>query len=379
MTGKRVILVANTSWFLYNYRLSFARALQHAGYNVLCCAPEDRYSSKLEEAGFRWQPLNLGRQSLAPWKELASLRSLMQIYRGERPAIAHHFTIKPVIYGSLAARWVRVPMVVNDITGRGYIFQARGVRGQILSRLGQVLYRQAFRHPNHALVFENEVDREDFETRSLLTTTHVHLIEGAGVDTDYFIPPPSREPTETPLAVLPARLLWEKGVGVLVDAVRLLPKETRLRVALVGEPDPGNPGAIDVGTLEAWHAAGPVEWWGFRQDIRQVYWESDMVVLPTMYNEGVPTALMEAAACGLPLVATDNPGCRSVVANNHNGFLVPPNNPEALANALDKLAKNPTLRDRMGAAGRAWALERFTHRKINAQRLAVYEALSAAG
>lgn len=125
-----------------------------------------------------------------------------------------------------------------------------------------------------------------------------------------------------------------------------------MRVALVGEPDTGNPGAIDVGTLQAWHDKGPVEWWGFRQDIRQVYWESDIVVLPTVYNEGVPTALMEAAACGLPLIATDIPGCRSVVSDTLNGFLVPPNNPEALAKALDKLAKNAMLRDRMGAAGR---------------------------
>jgi glycosyltransferase involved in cell wall biosynthesis len=225
------------------------------------------------------------------------------------------------------------------------------------------------------VVFENEVDRADFKDRDLLTTDHVYLIEGAGVDTDYFFPPPSRAPAEIPLAVLPARLLWEKGVGVLVEAMSLLPKETRLRVALVGEPDPGNPGAIEVGTLEAWHENGPVEWWGFRQDIRQVYWESDIVVLPTMYNEGVPTALMEAAACGLPLIATDIPGCRSVVANGHNGFLVPPNNSEALAKALDKLAKNATLRDRMGAAGRDLVLKRFTHQKINTQRLAVYKDL----
>ncbi len=289
MTNKRVVLVANTSWFLYNYRLSFAQTLQRAGYDVVCCAPEDRFSSQLEDAGFRWNRLDLGRQTLSPWTEIPSIRLLVQLYRQERPDIVHHFTIKPVIYGSLAARWVKVPAVVNDITGRGYIFQAQGQRGRILTWFGEALYRQAFRHPLHAVVFENDVDHKDFQDRNLLATPHIHLIEGAGVDTDYFFPPPSRPPTKTPLAVLPARLLWEKGVGVLVDAMRFLPKETKLRVALVGEPDTGNPGAIDVGTLQAWHDKGPVEWWGFRQDIRQVYWESDIVVLPTVYNEGVPT------------------------------------------------------------------------------------------
>lgn len=190
MTNKRVVLVANTSWFLYNYRLSFAQTLQRAGYDVVCCAPEDRFSSQLEDAGFRWNRLDLGRQTLSPWTEIPSIRLLVQLYRQERPDIVHHFTIKPVIYGSLAARWVKVPAVVNDITGRGYIFQAQGQRGRILTWFGEALYRQAFRHPLHAVVFENDVDHKDFQDRNLLATPHIHLIEGAGVDTDYFFPLP---------------------------------------------------------------------------------------------------------------------------------------------------------------------------------------------
>jgi glycosyltransferase involved in cell wall biosynthesis len=372
MAAKKVIFVANTSWFLYNFRLAFARELQRQGFEVLLCAPEDSYSARLQGAGFRWIDLNLGRQTLSPWTELPALRALQAVYENERPHLVHHFTIKPVIYGTLAARRAGVPAAVNDITGRGYTFLGQSAKARLLNRLVRGLYKRAFRHPNHALVFENETDRQDFLDKNLVHTSQVYLIEGAGVDTAFFTPHRREDQAEPPLVVLPARMLWDKGVEILVQAARLLRGKVPVRVALVGEPDPGNPASIDEAALQAWDDEGIVAWWGFRQDMRQVYRESDIVTLPTMYGEGVPTVLMEAAACGLPLIATDIPGCRNVVFPEENGLLVPPGNPDALADAIARLAEDPALREKMGSAGRTLALTRFSVKKINAERLAVY-------
>jgi glycosyltransferase involved in cell wall biosynthesis len=175
--------------------------------------------------------------------------------------------------------------------------------------------------------------------------------------------------------VLPARMLWDKGVGVLVDAARILHPRVQVQVALVGEPDSGNPGTVDPGILRQWHAEGVVEWRGWRSNMEKIYQESHIVTLPTTYGEGVPTVLLEAAACGRPLVASDTPGCRQVVQDGVNGFLVPPNDPQALAEALERLVCDPELRGRMGAAGRELVLQKFTHAQINAATLDVYARL----
>lgn len=369
----KVLFVANTSWFLYNFRLSFAQELRDQGAEVVLCAPRDRFTALLEQAGFRWLELRLGRQTLLPWQEIASISQLVRIYRREAPDLVHHLTIKPVIYGTLAARWAGVPAVVNGITGRGYAFLGKGIRARLLQPVATMLYRLAFAHPNHAAVFENEVDRADFLERRLIHARRAHLIEGAGVDTDQFHPPDDEgTPSETPLVVMPARMLWDKGAGVVVEAARKLKPRLSLRVALVGEPDPGNPASIDRSILEAWHAEGAVEWWGWQEDMAAIYRQCDIVTLPTTYGEGVPTALMEAAASGRPIVASDSPGCRAVVIPGRTGLLVPPDDPDALAEALETLARDPDMRAAMGKAARALALQRFTRDKVNAERLTVY-------
>jgi glycosyltransferase involved in cell wall biosynthesis len=199
-----------------------------------------------------------------------------------------------------------------------------------------------------------------------------------GVDIARFSPAP--EPEGIPVVVLPARMLWDKGAGVLVEAARLLhagtlPNERKLRVALVGVPDPGNPDSIGEDTLRGWKAEGAVEWWGWQEDMSTVYSRCHIVTLPTVYGEGVPTALLEAAACGKPLVATDAPGCRDVVHHESNGLLVPPNDPAALAAALRRLVDDPDLRGRMGVASRQLVLEKFTTEQVNAATLQVYRMI----
>jgi glycosyltransferase involved in cell wall biosynthesis len=372
----RLLLSSNTDWYLYNFRLALAEFLRQQGLEVILLSPPGKFVHLLEERGFRWIPWELGRQSLAPWSESASLRQVHAIYRREKPDLVHHHTIKPVLYGSLAARMAGVPGIVNSITGRGYIFLGEDRRARLLKRLVIPLYRLAFGSPRCGATFENETDRQYFLDNRLISPERTWLIEGVGVDPQRFAPLP--EPTGLPVIMLAARMLWDKGVGVLMEAARQLKKDMRVRVVLVGEPDPGNPATVSEQTLHEWHTEGIIEWWGWQADMPGVYHQSHIVTLPTMYGEGVPTTLLEAAACGRPLVASDIPGCRQVVQDGYNGFLVPPNDSVALAEALRRLASDPALRGRMGAASRQLVMQKFTHARVNAATLAVYQHILGA-
>lgn len=372
----RLLLSSNTDWYLYNFRLSLAKYLRECGIEVILVSPLGEYVNKLHEHGFRWIRWDLGRQSVAPWRELASLRQVYTIYQQERPDIVHHHTVKPVLYGTLAARMAGVPAVINSITGRGYIFLGDGIKAQLLRRVIKPVYRLALNFPGSGVTFENESDRQYFLDNRLVSAEHTWLIEGVGVDPERFNPKP--EPDGAPVILMAARMLWDKGVGVLVEAAHLLKAQLPVRVALVGEPDPGNPATVTRETLKKWNAEGIVEWWGWQPEMPEIYNRSHIVTLPTMYGEGVPTTLLEAAACGRPLVATDIPGCRQVVIEGQNGFLVPTNDPHALADALKRLASDPILRGRMGEASRQLVLKKFTQAQVNARTLQVYQQVRGA-
>jgi glycosyltransferase involved in cell wall biosynthesis len=372
----RLLLSSNTDWYLYNFRLALAEYLRQQGLDVTLLSPPGKFVPLLEQRGFRCIPWELGRQSLAPWSELASLRQVYAIYRREKPDLVHHHTIKPVLYGSLAARMAGVRGVVNSITGRGYIFLGEDQKARLLKRLVIPLYRLAFGSPRCGATFENETDRQYFLDNRLIPPERTWLIEGVGVDPERFAPRP--EPPGDPVIMLAARMLWDKGVGVLVDAARQLKPDNRIRVVLVGEPDPGNPATVSEQTLQEWHAEGIIEWWGWQADMPGIYNQSHIVTLPTSYGEGVPTSLLEAAACGRPLVASDIPGCRQVVQDGFNGFLIPPNDAAALAQALKRLASDPALRGRMGAASRQLVMQKFTHAQVNSATLKVYQRILGA-
>ncbi len=369
----KIILVANTDWYLYNFRLSLARFLREQGCQVVLVSPPGKFVDDMTREGFSWLAWELGRQSIAPWRELPALLALAKIYRQEHADLVHHHTIKPVLYGSIAARLAGSRSVVNSITGRGYIFLSKDTKASILKHIAHFLYRLALDHPNQATIFENETDLQYFIQQKLIPVERTILINGVGVDTDRFTPAP--EPPGTPVVLLSSRMLLDKGVETLVEAARQLHPTIPVRVALVGAPDPGNPSSIPEEQLHAWAAEGTVEYWGWQADMNAIYQQAQIVTLPTMYGEGVPTVLLEAAACGRPLVATDMPGCRDVVTNEVNGLLVPPNDPRALADALRKLLADPLLRGRMGAASRQIVLQKFTVQRVNQATLDVYQNL----
>lgn len=371
----RCALVSNTDWYLYNFRLSLAAFLREQGYEVLLISPPGDYAARLEAAGFAWYEWQVGRQSLAPWGEVQAVQQLTTLYRRLKPDLVHHHTIKPVLYGALAAARAGVPAVVASITGRGYVFEGHDRRARALQTLVKPLYRWLLRRSRTHVIFENEGDRQYFITLGLVAADRTHLVESVGVDPQRFYPAP--EPEGTPIALLAARLLWDKGIGVLAEAARLLRQQnTAVQIVLVGQPDPGNPSSIPVEQLKTWEAEGLLDWWGWQTDMQAVYARSHIVVLPS-FHEGVPTNLLEAAACGRPIVASDIPGCRTVVQDGENGLLVPPGAARPLAEALARLAASADLRGRMGRAGRERVLKAFTQQHINQQTLAVYQQAQA--
>jgi glycosyltransferase involved in cell wall biosynthesis len=369
-----ILLFANTAWYLYNYRLSLAEAIRDAGMTAVLVSPFDSYVDQLQSAGFEWRRLEVSRKGVNPVSETFALCRCVSLYREISPDLVHHFTVKPILYGSMAARMARVGAVVNSVTGLGFVFSSGSVRARVLRRLIRWPYRIALSGRHSRVIFQNDDDRRRLLAMGLVDWDRTAVIPGSGVDLQRFHPVP--EPAGIPRAAIVSRMLWDKGVLELVEAARVL--QTRGvpgRIVLVGGPDPGNPSSIPASQLEAWRSEGVVDWWGHRDDLATVYSDVNLIVLPTKYGEGVPRSLVEGAAAGRALVATDLPGCREVVVPGVTGILVPPGDPSALADALQELLQEPNLRRRMGQAARERAEAMFSAQRVNSETLSLYHSL----
>lgn len=376
----KIVLFANTDWYLFNFRRSLALALQGNGYDVLLVSPPGEYGPRLRSLGLRWRPLWMDRRSVNPLRESVLLLRIARLLRHEQPALLHNFTIKCAVYGSLAARMARVPARINAVDGLGYVFASSDRKARLLRPVVRKLLRSALHGQSAHLILQNPDDRAAFERFELIETGRLALIPGAGVDCTRYVPRVARTiaADPRPSVLLAARLLWEKGIAEYAQAARILRGQGRsVRFLLAGTPDPGNPAAVPEATLHEWVKEGLVEWLGHVADMRQLYASVDIVTLPSYYREGVPTSLTEAAACGLPLITTDMPGCREVVTDGDDGLLIPPRDAEALASAIARLLDSPELAKRLGDAARAKALALFDERIVIQRTLEVYRALLA--
>ncbi len=363
---KRILFVINADWFFLSHRQVLADAAYREGYEVFVAAPDTGRADEIRRRGFNFIELPPSAKGLSRIlvKELKLLLTLFRLYRRLRPDIIHHSTPKVVLIGTLAARLVSSTRVINLISGLGYIF-SRNMHARLLRPLVAPLFRLALYHPDCCTVFQNPENRELFIERKLVKRQHTELIRGSGVNCKIFAP--RQENTATPTVTLISRLLWDKGVGEFVESARELKKRfPDARFVLVGKPDRGNPSAIPEAQLQEWVDEGCVEWWGHRSDIPYVLAASSVVVLPS-YHEGLPKSLIEAAAAGRPIVATDIPGCREIVKHEVNGLLVPVQDSTALAEAIARLLDSPELRREYGEAGR-WICLREFDEKIVADR-----------
>lgn len=369
----RIILSANTDWYLYNFRSALARVIQETGADVLLTSPYGSYVRRIREEGFRWCEIKISRRGMNPFVEGISLLTYLSLYRRERPDLVHHFTIKPVIYGSLAARILGVPAVVNSITGLGYLFVNPGKFAALLRIMAKPFYRIALSTPHSRVIFQNQRDRDLFVGQELVSTDRTLIIPGSGVDPGQF--KPSIEPPGKPVVLMASRMLWDKGVGELVEAARLLRQRSIVgKIVLVGGTDEGNPASVSSSQLRKWQDESIIEWLGHRDDMPGIMASAHIVVLPS-YGEGLPKVLIEAGAAGKPVVATDVQGCRDIIQHGVNGLLVPPKNAVALAEALNQLIDDAELREKMGVEARKLILESYTNDHINRQTLELYRKM----
>jgi glycosyltransferase involved in cell wall biosynthesis len=369
-----IALFANTDWYLYNFRRTLAAALREAGHDVLLISPPGPYGERLNALGFRWIAAPMTRRSLNPLREAAVVLWLRKVIRRERVRLVHGFTIKCAVYGSLAARLAGVPRV-SAVAGMGYVFTSDDRAARVLRPFVRTLMRFALGGRGGRLILQNPDDVALFERGGLVDPRSIRLIPGSGVDCTRFAPAASGSPGDRFRVLLATRLLWDKGVREFIEAARQVRAAGRpIDFLIAGEPDPGNPAAVPIPQVREWVEAGLVQWLGHVDDMPALLRSVDAVALPS-YREGLPKTLIEAAACGLPLVTTDVPGCREVVTDGRDGLLVPARDSAALAAAVSRLHDDPVLRARLGAAARQKALTTHDERMVIARTLAVYREL----
>ncbi|QAU24668.1 glycosyltransferase family 1 protein [Dyella sp. M7H15-1] len=372
----KAVLFANTDWYLYNFRRSFALSLRKAGYDVLLISPAGSYGRKLRDLGLRWEPLPMQRRSLNVLRELALLWHLVRLLQREHPTLVHGFTIKCAVYGSLAARIAGIPARVSAVAGMGYVFTSTQWKARLLRPVVRGLLRLALGGTGARLILQNADDVELLKQVGLVDPRHIRLIRGSGVDCAQFARVSVRVPGAERMRVLLAcRLLWDKGVDEYVAASRLLRQQGRaIETLLAGTPDPGNPAAIPASTVRGWVDEGVLTWLGHVEDMVSLLGSVHVVVLPS-YREGLPRTLVEAAACGLPLITTDVPGCRDVVRDGVDGLLIPVKDSDALARAIRRLQDDPVLARRLGDAARIKARQQFDERIVIQRTMDVYGEL----
>jgi glycosyltransferase involved in cell wall biosynthesis len=370
----KVLFVVTHDAFFYSHRLPIAKALLSAGCQVAVATRVGAFGDKIKAEGLELYDLGFSRRGINPLSESLTIWEMVQLYRRYQPDVVHHVAMKPVIYGTIAARLAGVSAVVNALTGLGYVFSSRELLARILRMPLSWALRVLLDSPRHMVIVQNQDDYQFVLNRAGVAKDHVALIRGSGVDlTRYDMMP---ESFGAPNVVLISRMLWSKGVGDFVAAARLVREQKpSVRCVLVGGSDEGNPQSISEDQLKAWNEEGVVEWSGPREDIPRVLAESHVAVLPSAYGEGIPKSLIEAAACGRPIVTTDSPGCREIVENEVNGLLVPVHDIAALADAILRLCADQELRLRMGRAGRERVKKSFSQDQVVGETLEVYRRL----
>jgi glycosyltransferase involved in cell wall biosynthesis len=371
----RVLFVVNVGWFFLSHRLPIALAAKAAGCDVhVACGLDDPSEAvEIERHGIVVHSLDMRRAALGPFQEVKLFVELVRLYRRLTPDVIHHVTIKPVIYGGCAARFVSRARIVSSISGLGYVFTARGVRAQLTRTLVRLAYRLALSGPRTTVVFQNPDDRAAFVSTHVVDEARTVVIRGSGVDLDAFRP--MSEAAGPVTVVLPARMLRDKGVFEFLEAAtRLRDDGVNARFLLAGAIDHANPAAIAEVELKEAAARAGVTWIGHCEKMAELYAACHIVCLPS-YREGLPKALLEAAAAGRPIVTTDVPGCREAVIDAVTGILVPARDAGALVEALRQLIEDGDLRATMGMAGRTLCESHFAVEAVVRQSLTLYGVL----
>jgi glycosyltransferase involved in cell wall biosynthesis len=375
---KRLLFVVNVDWFFLSHRLPIALEAIRSGYEVHIATGLTTRLDDLLGYGLIVHSLSLDRSSTSIFSTAKTFWEIFRLFNHIRPDVVHLVTIKPAIFGGLAARLANVPAVVVAVSGLGFVFVARGFNAALRRVFVSLLYRLSLGHANLRVIFQNIDDKNSLMQVAKLAERDTAMIAGSGVDLDEYIALPLA--TGLPVVMLAARLLADKGVREFVQAARALkaisdPEKPIARFVLVGDIDRFNPTSISSVELQHWKAEGVVEVWGHQDEMVKCLPLAHIVVLPSYYGEGLPKVLIEAAACGRAVVTTDHPGCREAIEPDISGLLVPIRDSASLASAIKKILDDPGYCRRMGLAGRNLAERSFCVKKVVATHMSIYSDL----
>jgi glycosyltransferase involved in cell wall biosynthesis len=370
-TRKSLIYIVTEDWYFWSHRLALARAARDAGWDVTVATRVQAHGARIAGEGFRLVELPWRRGGGGVWRELQALVQIYLLLRRERPDLVHLIALKGIVYGGLAARLAGCRARVSTVAGLGYVFTSKSRRARLMRPLLRLALRWAMAGPGSLVTVQNPDDMAMLAASGVVAPARMSLIRGSGVDIDRFVPVP--EPDGIPVVGVACRMVRDKGVGCVVAAARLLrAEEVAVRFHFVGALDAENRDAHSRAEVEGWVEEGLIEWQGPVQDVAGFWQSCHIAAYPSIYGEGIPKTVLEAAACGKPAVTTDMPGCRETVTDGVTGFLVPPGDAAAVAAKLRLLAEDADLRRQLGAAARAKAVEEFADARIVAETLAVY-------
>ncbi|WP_315858316.1 glycosyltransferase family 4 protein [Rhizobium leguminosarum] len=355
-----MLFFVTEDWYFHSHRLPLAVAAIAKGCEVVVATRVTNHQEKIEKEGIRVVPLRrLVRSSLNPFQELCAIAELYSVVVREKPDVIHNVAMKPVLYGSVVAMVTGVSRRINALGGLGFVFSSQNLQARVLRRFIISLFHYLLNRRGTAVIVQNKEDYDVVTRACAVDEARVHLIPGAGVDLNMYVPMPLAM-TE-PVVMLASRMIWDKGINEFVEAAKLLRAEgVNARFVLVGKPDGENPASVPASDLQRWGLEGAVELWGHRQDMPQTLAEASIVCLPTYYGEGVPKVLIEAMACGRPIVTTDMAGCRELVEDGKAGLLVKPRDIESLTAALRTLLLDHAKCKALGEEGRKLASAKYS-------------------
>jgi glycosyltransferase involved in cell wall biosynthesis len=354
MINKRILLSANTSWNIYNFRMGIINSLQEQNCTIHIAAPKDEFSPLLEEKGCEFHEIKIDNKGLNPYCDIKTFIQYYRLYRRIKPDLVLHYTVKPNIYGALAARILGIPFI-NSVTGLGAVFLTKSW----VTRLVKILYRVSHSKA-HAVFFQNNDDKNLFLEQKIISKHLVRVVPGSGINPDIFHPVPLPDLNSGFKFLFSGRMLWDKGVGELVTAAKQLKvKYPEVKLQLLGYLDVENPKAISRKTMDQWVGEGTVDYLGSTDNVRDFISRAHCIVLPS-YREGIPRSLLEAASMARPIIATNAAGCREVIDDGENGYLCRPKDAGDLASKMEKLLLlSEEERAIMGKKGRQKVLHEF--------------------
>jgi len=376
---KKILLNISEDWFFLSHFLSRALCAKKAGFEIIVCCNETTKRKIIEDHGFRFIKLPYKRSNINPIYELYILLRFIFVLKNIKPDLVHNVALKPIIHGSLASKLMNIKSVINAPVGLGYVFISNDLKAMILRPvlkflLINLLDSHKGRNKKNKVIFENNDDLDYFIKLKAVNSKSACVISGAGVEVDKLIYK-RKKSNKIPTVVLVARMLKDKGIYEFIEAFKLLKdRKIKCRFILVGDVDPINPSSIEKSFLQSCHRDKKIEWLGWRDDVEKILLRTDILCLPS-YREGLPKSLVEGAAAGLPLITTDTVGCREVVIDGLNGFLVPIKDSKKLADAIEKLILDSCLRKTMGEESLKLAKGKFSKSIVNSLTMKVYNEI----